>query len=62
MFNPFKKGGGNRRKNALEKILEDFAQMAGIESVVIGENTTVGEIKKELRWNEVYYFISRGYT
>lgn len=28
MFNPFKKGGGNRRKNALEKILSDFAQMA----------------------------------
>lgn len=27
MFNPFKKGGGTRRKNALEKILSDFAQM-----------------------------------
>jgi len=27
MFNPFKKGGGNRRKNALEKILADFSQM-----------------------------------
>ena len=27
MFNPFKKGGGNRRKNALEKILSNFAQM-----------------------------------
>ncbi len=42
--------------------LEDFAEMAGIECVSIGENTTVSEIKKELRWNEVYYFISKGYS
>jgi hypothetical protein len=27
MFNPFKKGGGNRQQNALEKILSDFTQM-----------------------------------
>jgi len=27
MFNPFKKGGGNRSQNALEKILADFSQM-----------------------------------
>jgi hypothetical protein len=27
MFNPFKKGGGSNRQNALEKILTDFAQM-----------------------------------
>ena len=42
--------------------LEDFALMAGIECVVIGKDATVSEIRKELRWNEVYYFISRGYV
>ncbi len=35
--------------------LEDFAEMAGIEFIHIGKNTTVSEIKKELRWNSVYY-------
>lgn len=35
--------------------LEDFAEMAGVEFLHIGKNTTVSEIKKELRWNSVYY-------
>jgi L-arabinose isomerase len=35
--------------------LEDFAEMAGIELIHIGKNATMGDIKKELRWNEVYY-------
>ncbi|MFW5980518.1 MAG: L-arabinose isomerase [Halanaerobiaceae bacterium] len=35
--------------------LRDFAEMADIEMVVIDENTKVEELKKELRWNEVYY-------
>ena len=37
------------------KPLEMFAEMAGIEYVLIGAGATVGEIKKELRWNEAYY-------
>ncbi len=35
--------------------LEDFAEMAGVEFLHIGKNTSVSEIKKELRWNSVYF-------
>ena len=37
--------------------LEDFAEMANIEMLVIDENTQVSEFKKELRLNEVYYMM-----
>jgi len=37
------------------EMLEDFAEMAGIECVVIDGETTVREVKRELRWNEVAY-------
>jgi L-arabinose isomerase len=40
--------------------LEDFAEMAGIEFVLIGEDTKLAEIKKELRWNEIYYHLAKG--
>lgn len=39
--------------------LEDFAEIAGIEMVLIDENTQLREFKKELRWNEVYYHLSQ---
>jgi L-arabinose isomerase len=35
--------------------LEDFAEIAGIEFLLIDENTGIREFKKEVRWNEVYY-------
>ena len=35
--------------------LQDFAAMAGIEMVVINENTIIPEFQKELHWNEAYY-------
>jgi L-arabinose isomerase len=35
--------------------LEDFAEMAGIEFLVIDRHTTIREFKKELRWNDLYY-------
>jgi L-arabinose isomerase len=41
------------------KAMEMFADMAGIECVLIGAGATVGEIKKELRWNEAYYAMAR---
>ncbi|MGW8316314.1 MAG: L-arabinose isomerase [Bacteroidales bacterium] len=40
--------------------LEDFAEMAGIEYLLIDEGTTISEIKKELKWNELYYHLSKG--
>ena len=39
--------------------LEDFAEIAGIEMVVIDKNTTIPEFKKELRMNEVYYLLNK---
>jgi L-arabinose isomerase len=41
--------------------MEDFAAMAGIEFVKIDKNTQLSEFKKELRWNEVYYHLARGF-
>lgn len=35
--------------------LRDYAEMAGIECLVIDEHTRIDEFKKELRWNEAAY-------
>jgi L-arabinose isomerase len=37
--------------------LEDFAEIAGIEFLLIDKDTRLSDFKKELRWNEVYYFL-----
>jgi L-arabinose isomerase len=39
----------------------DFAEIAGIESLVIGENLDLASFKKELHWNEMYYALARGF-
>lgn len=41
-------------------LLEDFAEMAGMEYVLIDENTNLSAFKKELKWNEIYYHLARG--
>lgn len=33
----------------------DFAEYMGVEAVVIDKNTNISELKKELRFNEIYY-------
>ncbi len=38
---------------------EDWADIAGIEMVLIDERTTIPEFKKELRLNEVYYLLNK---
>jgi len=40
--------------------MEDFSEIAGIEYVLIDEDTTLPAIKKELRWNDLYYHLARG--
>jgi L-arabinose isomerase len=35
--------------------MEDFADMAGIEYVLIGKETNLRQLKNELRWSEAYY-------
>jgi len=41
--------------------LEDFAEMARMEYLLIDGDTTVGGFKKELRWNDVYYRLANGF-
>jgi L-arabinose isomerase len=35
--------------------LEDFAEMADIEFLLINDSTKIFDFKRELRWNEMYY-------
>ncbi len=38
----------------------DFAEMAGIEFLLIDENTRLESFKEKLRWNELYYLLAKG--
>lgn len=40
--------------------LEDFSEIAGIEFLLIDNDTTISSIKKELRWNDLYYHLAKG--
>jgi L-arabinose isomerase len=42
------------------EMLEDFATIAGIETVVINAGTTLPQLKQDLRNNEVYYHLAQG--
>ncbi len=46
-------------QNITANQLQDFADMAGIEFVLIGKNTDIYQFKNELRWNDVYYQINK---
>ncbi|HLX92908.1 MAG TPA: L-arabinose isomerase [Puia sp.] len=35
--------------------MQDFAEMAGLEFVLIGKNTDIYQLRNELRWNDAYY-------
>src|SRR5208282_62573 len=43
------------------EMLEDFATIAGIEFVRIGEGTTISGLKQDLRANDVYYHLAQGF-
>src|SRR6185437_11398822 len=40
---------------------ENFAEMAGMEYLVIDQNTKLAEFAKELRWNDLYYHLRNGF-
>jgi L-arabinose isomerase len=42
-----------------QEYMEDFADIAGIELVIIDNSTTISNFKKELRFNEVYYMLNK---
>jgi L-arabinose isomerase len=46
-------------QNLTAQHLEDFAEMAGIEMLLIGKDTNLPRLKNELRWNEMYYQVNR---
>jgi L-arabinose isomerase len=40
--------------------IRDLAEMAGIECLIIDENTCLSSFKQEMRLNEVYYYFAKG--
>jgi L-arabinose isomerase len=40
--------------------LEDFAEMAGMEFLVIDNHTDLATFKNELKWNDMYYLLAKG--
>jgi L-arabinose isomerase len=40
--------------------LRDFAEMAGVEFLLIDEDTRVDAFKDKLRWNDLYYHLNQG--
>ena len=45
----------------LSEMLEDFATIAGIETVHINADTTLPQLKQDLRNNEVFYHLENGF-
>lgn len=42
-------------QNLTSEHLENFAEIAGIECVLINKDTELRQLKNELKWNEIYY-------
>jgi L-arabinose isomerase len=42
------------------EMMEDFADMADIEVLMIDNGTNIRDFKKEIRWNDLYYHLSDG--
>jgi len=41
--------------------IEDFAEIAGTEFLVIDNETELAKFKNDLKWNEMYYLLARGF-
>lgn len=42
------------------EFIETFAEYADVEYILIDKKTKVDELKKELRWNDLYYHLAKG--
>lgn len=42
------------------EMMEDFADIADIEFLLIDDHTKIREFKKEIHWNDIYYMLSSG--
>ena len=47
-------------QNLTSEHIMDFAGMAGVEFLLIDNDTNIRDFKNEIRWNEVYYHIAKG--
>jgi len=47
-------------QNLTSEHIMDFADMAGVEFLLIDLDTNLRDFKNEIRWNEVYYHIAKG--
>ena len=47
-------------QNLTSEHIMDFADMAGVEFMLIDKGTNLRDFKNEIRWNEVYYHIAKG--
>lgn len=41
--------------------MQDFAEIADFEFLLINDQTSLSEFKKEIRWNETFYLLSSGF-
>ena len=41
--------------------MEDFAEIAGLEYLRVGDGTTIPDLKTQLKTNEIYYALSQGF-
>jgi len=48
-------------QNLTSEHLLDFAEMAGIEFVLINKDTKLNQLRNELRWSDVYYQVNRSF-
>jgi L-arabinose isomerase len=40
--------------------LQDFAEIADMELLLIDADIEIADFKKEIRWNDMYYLLSKG--
>ncbi len=56
-------GGAHRTcfsYSVIAEHLQDFADIAGIQFLLIDEDTDLSAFRKELRWNDLYYHLANG--
>ena len=43
------------------EVLVDFAEIAGVELLMIDSDTRIRDFRNELRWNQAYYRLAQGF-
>ena len=42
------------------EVFTDFAEIMGLEALVINDGTTIGQFEQQVRWNQAYYRLAQG--